>query len=194
MEEYRLTKSELVRTLTGWSKFVKRKVHLIACGGTAMTLLGVKASTKDIDFMVPNDKEYGYLTSILTDIGYKNEGGFRWKKEKEPFDIDLFVGKKIHTTELLKSPLDIGNHVFLQNIGRLYIGVINFYDLISSKLIRGTSVDFEDCLMLVRAKGKEIDKDLLKKHYSELISYDVSEERIRGHLDSFLDRLGKEVG
>ena len=63
--EYRLTKNDLLNTLVGWSKFINRKVRLIACGGTAMTLLDVKASTKDIDFMVPDDKEYIYVVEIL---------------------------------------------------------------------------------------------------------------------------------
>lgn len=191
--EYRLTKTELVNTLRGWSKFSKRKVHLIACGGTALTLLDIKASTRDIDFMVPDQKEYSYLTKVLRDIGYKQLNPARWKKENELFEIDLYSGKKIHTTELLESPLEEGNHIFLQNVGQFYIGVLNFYDLISSKLFRGTSVDFEDCLMLARAKQKEINKDLLIKRYNELASYDIAEDRIRGHIQSFVERWGKEV-
>lgn len=191
--EYRLTKTELVNTLRGWSKFSKRKVHLIACGGTALTLLDIKASTRDIDFMVPDQKEYSYLTKVLRDIGYKQLNPARWKKENELFEIDLYSGKKIHTTELLESPLEEGNHIFLQNVGQFYIGVLNFYDLISSKLFRGTSVDFEDCLMLARAKQKEINKDLLIKRYNELTSYDIAEDRIRGHIQSFVERWGKEV-
>ena len=191
--KYRLTKKDLLSVLIGWSKFIKRKVRLIACGGTAMTLLDVKVSTKDIDFIVSNDKEYAYLTGILKDIGYKNEGGFRWKREKEFFDIDLFAGKYIHTTELLESPLEEKNHIFLQNIGRLYLGILNYYDLISSKLLRGSSVDFEDCLMLVKFKGKEINKNLLIKRYNELISYDISENRVKGYLESFIARWEKEV-
>lgn len=191
--EYRLTKAELVNTLRGWSKFSKRKVRLIACGGTALTLLDIKASTKDIDFIVPDPKEYSYLTKVLSDIGYKQLNPARWKKENELFEIDLYSDKKIHTTELLGSPLEEGSHIFLQNIGQFYIGVLNFYDLISSKLFRGTSVDFEDCLMLVKAKQKEIDKDLLIKRYNELASYDIAEDRIKGHIWSFVERWGKEV-
>ncbi len=55
--EYRLDKKELIDHLRTWNRFFKRKVHLIACGGTAMTLLGVKASTKDVDFTVPEIRE-----------------------------------------------------------------------------------------------------------------------------------------
>lgn len=46
--EYRLDKDELLDNLRAWNRVLRRKVQLIACGGTAMTLLGVKASTKDV--------------------------------------------------------------------------------------------------------------------------------------------------
>jgi len=41
-----LTKEELLEILGEWNQFLRRRVHMIACGGTAMTLLGVKESTK----------------------------------------------------------------------------------------------------------------------------------------------------
>jgi hypothetical protein len=37
--EYRLNKSRLLEILREWNRFLQRKVHLIACGGTAMTLM-----------------------------------------------------------------------------------------------------------------------------------------------------------
>ncbi len=39
--EYRLNKQTLLDTLEQWNVFIKRKVHLIACGGTALTLLDI---------------------------------------------------------------------------------------------------------------------------------------------------------
>ena len=53
MEEYRLTQQQLMDILVLWNRFLKRKVHLIACGGTALTLQGIKSSTKDVDFLIP---------------------------------------------------------------------------------------------------------------------------------------------
>ena len=50
---YRINKQGLLDTMSAWNGFLKRKVHLIACGGTALTFLNVKASTKDIDLRVP---------------------------------------------------------------------------------------------------------------------------------------------
>ncbi len=63
--EYRLDKKYLLNVLEEWNRFLKRKVHLIACGGTAMTLSGIKPSTKDVDFMVPNIQEHQYLIKQL---------------------------------------------------------------------------------------------------------------------------------
>ena len=48
MNKYRIDKRELMNTIRGWDTFLKRKVHLIACGGTALTLLDIKASTNDV--------------------------------------------------------------------------------------------------------------------------------------------------
>ncbi len=53
--EYRLTQKGLLDTLGLWNGFLNKKVHLIACGGTALALLGVKESTKDVDMLVPID-------------------------------------------------------------------------------------------------------------------------------------------
>ena len=67
-----------------------------------------------------------------------------------------------------------------------YIGILNYYDLISSKLFRGTRVDFEDCLMLVEARHDEIDINYLTGHFKKLASYDVSEDRLSKNIDYFL--------
>jgi len=59
--EYRLNKQTLLDVLGQWNAFFKRKIHLIACGGTALTLLDIKQSTKDVDFLalLREEKLYG---------------------------------------------------------------------------------------------------------------------------------------
>ncbi|MCU0599481.1 MAG: hypothetical protein MUE70_09535 [Desulfobacterales bacterium] len=190
--EYRLNKQTLLEILGQWNGFIKRKIHLIACGGTALTLLDVKPSTKDIDFMVPNEPEYKYLIRILKGLGYQQATGSGWQRKEELFIFDLFPGKRIHTTELMESPLDKGNHTLLKEFSYLYIGVLNDYDLIASKLFRGSNVDFDDCLMLVKAHQDIIDIKRLERHFRELARYDISENRILLNLDSFMNLLKKE--
>ena len=88
--EYRLDKNRLFDILGEWNRFLKRKVHLIACGSTAMTLIGVKPSTIDVDFMAPKVKDHDYLTKQLTALNYKQVTGSGWKREGEIFRFDIF--------------------------------------------------------------------------------------------------------
>lgn len=176
--EYRLTKTDLLQTLRSWNGFLNKQVHLIACGGTALTLLEIKSSTKDVDLLVPVDQEYDYLIKTLKQLGYTQETGSGWRKKGEAFIFDLFKGKRVHTTELLESPLEKGNHVVIKDLSRICIGVLNEYDLIVSKLFRGTRVDVEDCVMLFKAKRNEIKMQALKERYIETAKYDIAEDRL----------------
>jgi hypothetical protein len=191
--DYRLNKNRLLDILGDWNRFLKRKVHLIACGGTAMTLLGVKPSTKDVDFMAPREAEYRYLTEQLKALGYKQTTGSCWMRQGEDFRFDIFSGNRIHTTELLDSPLDEGRHSALMEFSHLFIGILNDYDLIASKLMRGTRVDFDDCVSLAEAHQATLDIQKLVRHFIDLVRYDVAEHRLRPHIDHFLDLL-KERG
>ena len=190
---YRLNKDRLLEILGDWNRFLKRKVHLVACGGTAMTLLGVKPSTKDIDFMAPIVGEYDYLTKQLKALGYKQTTGSGWMRQGEDFRFDIFSGNFIHTTELLISPLEQGRHVDFMEFSHLYIGILNDYDLIASKLMRGTMVDFDDCVSLAEAHHATLDIQQLVRHFIELVRYDVAEHRLRPNIDHFLELL-KERG
>jgi len=192
MVDYRLNNQTLLAELGQWNNFLKRKVHLIACGGTALTLLGVKDSTKDVDFMVPNEKEHTYLINVLKDLGYQQTTGSGWAKKGDIYIFDLFQGNRIHTTQLLESPLKEGNHKLLKEFSHLYIGILNEYDLIVSKLFRGTNVDFEDCLMLIKARKDEIDIRHVEFHFKELASYDISEARLAVNIEHFLNLLSEE--
>ncbi len=149
--EYRLTKQHLLDTMAIWNRFLKKRVRLIACGGTALTLLDIKSSTKDVDFLVPEETEYRYLIGMLKDLGYVSKSGNGWGKDGEPYIFDLYPGKRVHTTELLDSPLDKGRNIPLKDYQHVKIGILNFYDLIISKLFRAASVDFEDTLMIFRS-------------------------------------------
>ena len=100
--QYGLNKETLLSILSVWNDYLHKKVHLIACGGTALTLVNIKESTKDIDFIIPDEREYKYLIGILKDLGYKNKTGYGWMKD-EGFMFDLYLGKTIFTTELFAS-------------------------------------------------------------------------------------------
>lgn len=189
--KYRIDRQALLDGISGWDSFLKRRVHLIACGGTALTLLGVKPSTKDIDLMVPNVDEHEYLVSILKQLGYKSASGWGWDRG-DGFIFDLFRGKAVHTTGLLESPLNKGNHILIKEFERIYLGVLNYYDIVISKLFRFTPVDIDDCLALIKVKREDIDLKLLEKRFKETAAFDVSEAKMNSNLEHFLKTLKKE--
>ena len=166
-------------------------MRLIACCGTALTLLGVKPSTKDIDLMAPDVDEHRYLIDTLKDLGYKSVSGWGWSRG-DGFIFDLFRGKSVHTTELLESPLEKGNNILLKEFSHIYLGILNKYDIIISKLFRAAAVDIEDCLDLIKSKGSEIDLKRLQERFHQTASFDVSEERVNKNLEHFLRILKKE--
>jgi len=189
--DYRINKQELLNRLAIWDGFLKIKINLIACGGTAMTLLGVKDSTKDIDLLVPEPKQYEYLINTLEQLGYKPVTGNGWAREGD-FVFDLFRDKSVHTTELLESQLKNDKHIFIAELNHIYLGALNYYDLIISKIFRSLSVDIEDCITLIKAKKDEIDFKKLKQLYYETASYDVSEDKVIKYFESFIEKLKKE--
>lgn len=70
-------KSTVFGFLQEVDKELKRKITLVAAGGTAMTLLDVKSSTIDIDFTIPAQDHEEFETA-LSSIAH----GFRvdhWK-------------------------------------------------------------------------------------------------------------------
>ena len=189
--EYRIDKQGLLDRLAGWDGFLKKKVHLIACGGTAMTLLGVKASTKDIDLLVPKEDEHAYLTGLLKQLGYTSKSGCGWSRG-DGFIFDLFRGSSVHTTQLLEAPLKKENHSLVKEFSHIYLGVLNYYDIIISKLFRGTALDFDDCLALLRSKAGKIDLEKLKVRFLETASYDVSQSNVIKNWEHFLRSAKKE--
>ena len=188
MEYKRLTKESLWTILEAWDPYMPKKMRLIACGGTAMTLQDLKPSTKDVDFIVPEVDEYDALVKTLQKIGYKRETGTGWGRG-DGYLFDLFRGHAVYTTELLESPLENGNNTHIRSFKKIYVGVLNDYDLITTKMFRGTDVDIEDCLALIKKRGAVFDLERLKTRYKEMASYDVSEQRVLGNLQGLLNQL-----
>jgi hypothetical protein len=190
---YRISREELLDRFRVWDGYLRRKVHLVACGGTALTLLGFKDSTKDIDLIVPDSRQYVYLTGILKDLGYRQVTVNGWRTE-DVFVVDIFRGNFVHTTELLESSLDAGNHNPVQEFSSIRLSTLNDYDLVISKLFRGTGVDFEDCLSLIRGRAGALNLRRLSERFKETAFYSISEPKVKQNLDLFLQRVREELG
>jgi hypothetical protein len=186
---YRIGKDDLLSRFVTWNRYLKRKVRLIACGGTALTLIGAKDSTKDVDLIVPRVEEHRYLLKTFSDMGYKQVTEYGWSLQGDVFVFDIFSGSFVHTTELLESPLEESNHTLIKEFSSIYLGVLNDYDLIISKLFRGTGVDIDDCMALIAHRKGLIDLNRLGNRYRETASFSVAEEKMNRNLDLFLERV-----
>ena len=191
MAEYRFNATALMETLDAWNEVLpgRGQVHLIACGGTALTLLGYKESTKDVDFLVPVEKEYKALTQFLKDAGYKPITGYGWKRPDENMIFDLYPGKTVYQTELLTSPLEAGGNKNIREWNKIYLGTLNSVDLIISKMFRGGEVDVQDSLVLF--KNEKVNLGKLEKRYRETAKYYFGEDKVLRNLEVLLARLKK---
>ena len=187
MKTYRLDKQGLWDILEMWDPFLPRKVRVVACGGTALTLQDLKDSTKDVDFLVPDNDEYKALLSTIQKLNYRQVTGNGWAKD-DGFIFDLFCGKVVFQTELLDSPLDEGMHIPIKSFKKLSVSALNDYDLVISKMFRGDDVDVDDSKRLIRRR-KEFDLEKLKERYKETALYDLQTAKMMKNLEYLLDAL-----
>ncbi|MCG6917787.1 MAG: hypothetical protein LJE89_09590 [Deltaproteobacteria bacterium] len=174
--KYRLSANDLLDTLDNWNSLMNFRVHLIACGGTALTLLKIKDSTRDIDFTVPMHKEYDRLIKFLGDLGYEEKGGGLAHDDDPNFIYQFWCGNKVFTTDLLDSPLEPGKHIPIKRWSHIYLAALNLTDLIITKMFRGTSVDRDDCIAAF-ATGK-VNAEKLLERYSKTARYDLNPEKM----------------
>jgi len=174
--KYRLSANDLIDTLDNWNSLMNFRVHLIACGGTALTLLKIKDSTRDIDFTVPMHKEYDRLMKFLGDLGYEEKGGGLAHDDDPNFIYQFWRGNKVFTTDLLDSPLDPGKHILIKRWSHIYLAVLNLTDLIITKMFRGTPVDRDDCIAAFTTG--HVKAEQLLERYSEAARYDLNPEKM----------------
>jgi len=180
-----INKDELFLELSAVNSILRRKINLVACGGTAMTLLNVKPSTIDIDFLVPREDEHTYLIKTLKSAGYEEIITDRRLKSATEFLYDLFRGQSVYSTELLEDPLAGENNLFINEWSNIYLGCLNYYDLIITKLFRGAETDYRDIYLLWQKIFKEIDFDKLKSRYADHAKYGLNEKRLLDNFECF---------
>ena len=192
MNKYRIGKEQLWSVFEAWDRYLVRKIHLVACGGTALTIQDIKESTKDIDFMVPVLTEYRALILTLRKLGYKQVTGYGWTRG-DGLIFEFYEGNRIFTTELIESPLEKGNNIPVKTYRHLYVGVLNDYDLAISKLFRGAEIDQADCLALIRAHREAFVLEEFEYRYRETAKYEINEEKVLRNLQAFLTLHREEL-
>ncbi|MFH1276351.1 MAG: DUF6036 family nucleotidyltransferase [Candidatus Woesearchaeota archaeon] len=154
--------NELFELLESISGHIERKISMYALGGTALTILGIKQSTLDIDINIDLESEYKYIKKIFEQIGFKKIGAYRWLTQ-ESLAFDLFFGSNILGTNLLSDCLDKSK--LIKSFGMINLYTLSLYDIIISKLARGDERDFNDIKNIF--ESEKIDVNKLIKRYKE---------------------------
>ncbi len=163
-------KDGLIRYLHEIDGRVEESVTLIAVGGTAMTLLGLKEATKDFDFCTPSRREQ----NIVKTASERVKGDLR---------MDLFREGYIFSVQL---PSDYARKARQLDFKfkKLTLKILHPVDIIVSKTDRLSERDLEDIKALIREK--RIKKKALEQRYSEVV------ESVPGKRENF-EYNSKEV-
>lgn len=141
---------ELFELLESLSKYIEEKIKMSALGGTALTILKLKPSTRDIDINIHSDQEYRYICKIFEQIGFKKSGTIRWLTQ-EGLAFDLFSGSNFLGTQLLPDYLEKAK--FIQSFGKIELYTLSLEDIIISKLARGDERDFIDIKKILKTQA-----------------------------------------
>ena len=185
--KYRITGRELIETIDNWEHLISFKANLIGCGGTALTLLEIKESTKDIDMIVPVQNEYERLMTFLRTIGYEEKGNGLAHSDDPFFLYQFWVGNRVFTTELIDSPLDPDRNIPIKKWRHIYLGALNLQDLIITKMFRGTQVDIDDCVTAFAVS--KMDPEALLERYAEAAKYDLNPEKMMANFIIFAEAI-----
>lgn len=133
-----ISKPDLTEYLDRIDKQLKQKITVVAVGGTAMTLHGLKESTKDVDFCVQTKGDWEAVKSAARRIS-------------STFRLDLFQGGFIYTLQL---PDDYAKKAqpIKAKLRNLEVRLLSPIDIIITKTARLNERDIEDIRAIVSKK------------------------------------------
>ena len=140
------------------------EIELYALGGTAMVIKNIKESTKDIDFMTTIN--YETLKQFFELAGLKEKDNSKlcniWYLNK--IRIDIFYNAFIMGITLPNDWKTISEHI--RTIGKLKLYVLNWLDIIITKIARSEKRDIQDIIKIIQTQ--QIDLNKLKKRYYDI--------------------------
>ncbi|MBI2666511.1 hypothetical protein HYX13_02770 [Candidatus Woesearchaeota archaeon] len=159
---------DLLHWLQEVDQKLSQKMTLIAVGGTALTLLGLKESTLDVDFCISG----------------KHFSEFKKFAVSTTFVVDLFQDGYIFTLQLPKDYREKAETIPFSG-KYLSLKVLSLEDIILTKTARFTTRDIEDIKAIV-ATGK-VKLEILKKRFAEVFeTYGGREEDYQYHFELML--------
>jgi len=158
-------------------------LELFAIGGTAMVMKNIKEATKDIDFLTT--ESYDKIKRLFTLAGLKEESPNKvcniWRLGKTR--IDIFYDGLIMGISFPKDWITLSEKI--KNISKIKLYILNWYDLIITKISRAEKRDIEDIIAIM--KSQKLDMNLLKERY-----YSIAETALISDFDYKFKHLERE--
>ncbi len=152
-------------------KELTEKIRITAVGGTAMTLLDLKNSTRDVDFESSSKNEKALLKAKET----LNPG----------FEIDLFWNGLIFAQQL---PDDYNEKAIpIKEFEHIELFALSPLDIVVSKIARFNERDEQDIKACIQKAS--ITKEQLKERASQLGLTAITAEDFRYHLTLVLEQM-----
>jgi len=141
-----ITKNDLLEWLKEIDRKIKTKMVLVAVSGTALTLLGLKPSTLDVDFCIDGNQEALFKKSM----------------GKPAFKVDIFRDGFIFAEQLPSDYLEKSISI-KTNLARIDLRALSLVDIILTKIARYNERD-EDDISAIVAKNK-VNKEELERRF-----------------------------
>lgn len=168
-----LDNTKLLDFLGEIEKELRRKITVVAVGGTAMTLLEAKPSTIDVDFTIPA-KYYDEFEDA--------------KKIVQPgFRIDVFHDGAVFVTMLPQDYLKRSRPIKTK-LEKIDLRALHPVDIIMTKIGRLDKRDWQDiesCVTKFRITRKQIEKR------AKEMGYAGNDEILKGNLQAVLRKFFK---
>ena len=190
--KYKNIQSTGLKDLTNFLNLIAdldEPLELFAIGGTAMVLKGIKESTKDIDFLTT--EKYDKIKKLFELAGLKEESKdkicniWRLNNNDANIRIDLFYDGSILGTSFPNDWKELSEKI--SEIGKIKLYILNWYDLIITKIARSETRDIEDIITII--KSQKLDFIFLKERY-----YSIAETAIISDFDYKFKHLEREFG
>ena len=159
-----IDKNDLVKWLQKVDKNLKKHILVVAVGGTAMTLLGLKSSTVDVDFCV-NSEDKEELEAAISGT----------------FKVDIFVDGYIFSEQLPDDYMSKAKEII--EMKNITLKALSPTDIIITKAARLNARDEED----IEALAKHVDKEILVKRFKIVVkTYAGSEKQYNENFNHIL--------
>ncbi len=180
-----ISASKELRTFLNLLADLNEDLELFALGGTAMVLKGIKEATRDIDFITA--EPYEKIKRLFIRAGLKEEQSGKacnaWRLQETR--IDIFYDGFILGVPFPQDWRQLSEK--LQDIGSVHLFILNWYDIIITKIARSELRDIDDIIAILRSQN--LDFRVLKQRY-----YSLAEIALIPEYDYKFKHLEREYG